>query len=337
MTNTLLSEKFHIDINNLVYNREKNKFISSSEIPNINYYLSNFLTDSIDYKFTRVFKNPVLIIDSLDECYSHALIDRVFPYFWTLQDISDIKDLIIFIKEDKLLKFPVRKQVINREKKAYSNSWNDLINLLNPTEVIFEHLLAKDDIFLFKKSYAYAENYKELKWQRTFWNCTQNYPGRSVQTVIYEDDVIKSYLNLFIKMVKNKYSIVEKINKKKNIIIIDRESNRKFDSTLLSNLDLFFKKCNNLHYNGIHYLEKKSFANQIELFNTNDIIIFRHGSCLANILWVKANTQIIELDHVQYRAAVIKRICNFTNSNHVRYSYKSVLNDNKIIFNPFHI
>jgi hypothetical protein len=81
MTNTLLSEKFHIDINNLVYNREKNKFISSSEIPNINYYLSNFLTDSIDYKFTRVFKNPVLIIDSLDECYSHALIDRVFPYF----------------------------------------------------------------------------------------------------------------------------------------------------------------------------------------------------------------------------------------------------------------
>ena len=70
---------------------------------------------------------------------------------------------------------------------------------------------------------------------------------------------------------------------------------------------------------------------QIKLFNTNDIIIFRHGSCLTNILWAKQNTIIIELDN-QNRESVIKRICDFTKTIQVRYDYDNILNKPNLIF-----
>ena len=325
------SKRFVIQINDLVYNSNKNKFIHKSDIYGIENFLSNFLINNCDYKFTRIIENPVLIIDSLDECYAHAVIDRVFPYFWSLQKMNIKNNLIIFIKKDKLIKFPIRKTVINHDEGVYKKSWNDIINLLNPKEIIFEHLLDENTILLFKESYLYAENNKELRWQRTFWNCNKNYPGRHIKDVLYNDAIIQSKLNLFIQSVKNKYQIVEKNNNIKNLVIIERVSNRKFDTKFLSNLDNYCKKLDNLEYNGIQFLENLSFSEQIKLFNTNDIIIFRHGSCLTNILWAKQNTIIIELDN-QNRESVIKRICDFTKTIQVRYDYDNILNKPNLIF-----
>ena len=327
------SKRFVIQINNLVYSSDENKFIYKSDIQNIDNYISNFQINNLDYTFTKIIENPVLIINSLDECYAHAVIDRVFPYFWSLQELNIRNNLIIFIKKDKLIKFPARKKVINHEKGIYKKSWNDIINLLNPKEIIFEHLLDENTILLFKKSYLYAENNKKLRWQRTFWNCNEYYPGRSYmkKDVIYDDTIIQSKLNLFIQSVKNKYQIVEKNNNIKNLVIIERVSNRKFDTKFLSNLDNYCKKLDNLEYNGIQFLENLSFSEQIKLFNKNDIIIFRHGSCLTNILWAKQNTIIIELDN-QNRESVIKRICDFTKTIQVRYDYNNILNKPNLIF-----
>lgn len=329
----LISKRFVTQINNLVYNTNENKFITKSDIPNINDFLSNFSVNNFEYKFTRIIENPVFIINSLDECFAHAVIDRVFPYFWSIEELNIKNNLIIFIKKDKLIKFPERNKVINHEKGVYKNAWNDIINLLNPVEIIFEHLLKEDTILLFKQCYIYAENCQELKWQRTMWNCSKNYhPSfRHIKDIIYDDTTIQLKLNLFIKMVKDKYKIVEKNNIIKNLIIIERLSNRKFDTNFLSNLDNCCKNLSNLQYNGIQYLENISFADQIRLFNTNDIIIFRHGSCLTNILWVKQNTIIIELD-VEDRKPVIKRLCDFTNSIQIRYNYYNILENSNIIF-----
>ena len=174
------SKRFVIQINDLVYNSNENKFIYGSDIPSMENYISNFHIKKFDYKFTRIIENPVFIINSLDECYAHALIDRLFPYFWSIEELNIKNNLIIFIKKDKLIKFPVRKKVINHEKGVYKKSWNDIINLLNPKEIIFEHLLDENSILLFKKSYLYADNNKKLKWQRTFWNCNEyQYPKRN--------------------------------------------------------------------------------------------------------------------------------------------------------------
>ncbi len=309
----LISNKFHIQINNLTYNRLKSTFIHSSDIPEIQNYLSHFYSSRCDnHIVTRTIQNPVFIIDTLDECYAHALIDRVFPYFWSLEEIDNKKDLIIFIMENKLKKFPIRKRVINHEKGVYNKSWNDIIHLLNPKEIIFEHLLKNDDILLFKECYIYAENNREFKWQRTFWNCNTHYPGRHINNVLYNDTTIQSRLNAFINMVKCKYSIIEKSNIVKNLVIIERLSNRKFDPECLSNLDHMCRNIPNLQYNGIQYLENISFVkptphtrnppinNKTTVINDGDMFYYRpwtmltpnkDGMCIAK--WCNNDLKII--------------------------------------------
>lgn len=325
-------ETFVKQVNDLVYDSNEKKFIYNSDIHCIENYILNFSVNNLNYKFTRIIENPVFIINTLDTCYAHALIDRVFPYFWSLEELNIKNNLTIFIKKDRLIRFPQGKKLIDHEKGVYKNAWNDIINLLNPKEIIFEHLLDDNTFFLFKKSYLYAEENRNLSWQRTFWNCNENYPGRPVKRVIYDDSIIQSKLNLFIQSVKTKYQIFEKSNIIKNLIIIDRVSNRKLDTNFLSNLDNYCKHLPNLQYNGIQFLENLLFSEQVKLFNTNDVIIFIHGSCLTNILWAKPNTIIIELDWQSHRKSVIKRICDFTNTIQVRYDYNNILNKPNILF-----
>jgi hypothetical protein len=326
------SKKFVKQVSDLVYDSNEKNFIYKSDIHGIENYILNFSVNNLNYKFTRIIEKPVFIINTLDTCYAHALIDRVFPYFWSLEELNIKNNLIIFIKKDKLIKFPQGKKLIDHEKGVYKNAWNDIINLLNPKEIIFEHLLDDNTFFLLKNSYLYAEENPNLRWQRTFWNCNENYPSRPVKRVIYDDSIIQSKLNLFIQSVKTKYQIFEKSNIIKNLVIIERVSNRKFDTNFLSNLNDYCKQLPNLQYNGIQFLENLSFYEQIKLFNTNDIIIFRHGSCLTNILWAKSNTIIIELDTQNNRKSVTKRICDFTNTIQVRYDYKNILNKPTIVF-----
>lgn len=325
-------ETFVKQVNDLVYDSNEKKFIYNSDIHGIENHILNFSVNNLNYKFTRIIENPVFIINTLDTCYAHALIDRVFPYFWSLEELNIKNNLIIFIKKDLVIKYPQNKKLIDHEKGVYKNAWNDIINLLNPKEIIFEHLLDDNTFFLFKKSYLYAEENRNLGWQRTFWNCNENYPGRPVKRVIYDDSIIQSKLNLFIQSVKTKYQIFEKSNIIKNLIIIDRVSNRKLDTNFLSNLDNYCKHLPNLQYNGIQFLENLLFSEQVKLFNTNDVIIFIHGSCLTNILWAKPNTIIIELDWQNHRKSVIKRICDFTNTIQVRYDYNNILNKPNILF-----
>jgi len=323
-----------LHIRDLAYDRNTKKFIIQQNVLDIENYITNYLISTKKKEPTRIIENSTYIINSLDECYSHALIDRIFPYFWSIRNITGYNEhaITIFIKEDKLKKFPIRKRIINNETGKYKNAWNNLINLLNPKEIVFEHLLKPDDVLLFKNSYLYAENNKLCKWQRTFWNCNKNYSGgRGIKNVLYNDIKIKFELDIFINMVKTKYNIKDKQNNVQNVVIIDRISNRKFDSNLLQTLDKFCKNVSRIHYNGIQFLEKLSFDEQIKLFNINDIILFRHGSCLANILWVKKGTIIIELDHISNRPIVIKRICNFTASVPLRYSYNKIVENNNIL------
>ena len=352
-------------ITNLIYDRTEKSFILKNEHSNLPDYLLKYtiINDNeiriiknplycssnpkisiktdvshsiIETAFTQIITDPVYIIDALDECYSHALIDRIFPYFWSVSKIDGYKQnkIIIFIKEDRLLLLGKRRRVIDNKEKEYKGVWNNLINLLNPKQVIFEHLLPINEKILFKNAYLYAENNKLCRWQRTFWNNNIYYPGRPVDKILYNDNVIKLELDNFISMVKSKYNIIDKINDLKNIIIIERLNDRLFDKNLLIKFDTYFKNLDSsfVCYNGITNLENMTFYEQIKLFNTNDIIVFRHGSCLTNILWVKKDTIIIELDIQQNRPKVIKRICDFTNSIQMRYNYNETVNNSNILF-----
>ena len=54
------------------------------------------------------------------------------------------------------------------------------------------------------------------------------------------------------------------------------------------------------HLNSV-ILENSTLAEQIYLFASSDIIVAQHGAALANIVWCKPNTRIIEIAPVGYR------------------------------------
>ena len=76
-----------------------------------------------------------------------------------------------------------------------------------------------------------------------------------------------------------------------------------------------------------------SFYEQIKLFNSNNIFIFIHGSCLSNLLFVPFQSIVYELDIpcLNNNINVIKRICKLTNSEHIRLIYDNFIPEN-IIF-----
>ena len=103
------------------------------------------------------------------------------------------------------------------------------------------------------------------------------------------------------------------------IIIIDRYIDRLFDPKKLNNI--ISNIGNKYNFNGVCILDNMKLKDQIDLFSKNNIFIFRHGSCLINLLWIQDNSIVIDLDHQPDRPNIIKRICKLTNSDHHYLNY----------------
>jgi capsular polysaccharide biosynthesis protein len=88
-----------------------------------------------------------------------------------------------------------------------------------------------------------------------------------------------------------------------------------------------------VQFNGVHILEDMSFNEQIKLFNTNNVFIFIHGSCLSNLLFAPYNSIVYELEilSMNNNINVIKRLCKLTNSEHIRLIYDTFLPNNIIL------
>ena len=67
-----------------------------------------------------------------------------------------------------------------------------------------------------------------------------------------------------------------------------------------------------------------SFKEQITLFSENSIFIFRHGSCLINLLWIPEKSLIFDIDDEYNRENRIKRIVQLTNSKSIYIDYNNI-------------
>ena len=116
--------------------------------------------------------------------------------------------------------------------------------------------------------------------------------------VYYNDNIIYNQLKNFVSYTKNKLKI-ENYETKNNLIIIERKSDRYFDKSVM---DYILESINDkIIFNGIIILEDMNLREQIDLFSKNNIFIFRHGSCLINLLWIQNNSTVIDLDHLDNR------------------------------------
>lgn len=332
-----------INITNCLYSSIKQKFILKNEYNNLNflknyieefyfdnkYYLNNEI-DNSEHKI-KIIDEPVIIINTLHSCWSHAFIDFVFPYYWTYENIKNkfnIDEIIIFVRKGKFEEFPNNKNFVT-ENNLYIKNYQNILNIIPHKKIIFEHLLEDNILYKFNNSFHYILNDKH---QRSIWNCKEYYYNRihtSISNVKYNDIIIKKYLNNFSKLLLDRYNLSNynnnNNNSKKNIIIL----NKKIDKYNTSNsrlvtipyLDYIIKIINsnsNLNFNGIKYLEDLEFVEQVKIFIDNDIILSAHGGSLLHMINV-SNKTIIEFINDINTSSMFKRACQITNNNHIQY------------------
>ena len=281
------------------------------------------LNDNDSY---TIINDNTIIVEFMHYCYSHAIMDFIFPIYWIIQDIKEqFKSELKSDKFNLFLKTPLHPNNL----KIYRNEkligvFNELINLLEPQIVLFEFNI-KNNLIL--KNTFTIDSFGEWisKWQRGVWNSSHYYPQRlfDKKDVYYNDNIIYNQLSNFVKYTKNKLNI-ENYETKNNLIIIERKSDRNFNKSVMDYiLDSINEKIN---FNGIIILEDMNLKEQIELFSKNNIFIFRHGSCLINLLWIQNNSVVIDLDHLDNRKNIVGRICKLTKSQHHYLNYN---NNNK--------
>lgn len=268
---------------------------------------------------------PIIVMDTLHSCFSHAILDSCFPIFWIIDElikyekITD-KNIRIFIRKELIFEYPHNLSFIDENNQTYKGVYKDIINLITPFPLLFEHSLTKN--YVFKNCFFYPEN---DRWQRTPWNCKEYYPGRnvSINNIIFSDDIIYEKLRLFRNMVLVKNIKENTDDNTNNLIIIDRKYNRKIENSKLQCMVQEAEKNSGWKFTGVSLLEDKSFQEQVELFSKHRIFIFRHGSCMINLLWIPNNSIIFELyggpDGLMNNC--YSRICKLTNSKHILLNY----------------
>jgi hypothetical protein len=299
----------------------------------------NVLYDPIQKRFVNerpssfdveVIEEPVIIMETLHFCYSHALLDHCFSIFWAIQDLLEkgyisSKKVRIFVLKNILVKqFPKEYlPIVDYQNHTFKGIFKDIIEIITPYPILFEHLLQKKIIF--KESFRYPSH--DL-WQRSIWNCVEYYPGRNVlrQDIRFPDEKISSMIHAFRNHVFEKYKI-EILSQTNDLIIVDRKHNRKINTELLFQLEEEAKKNTRWTYRGVFILEDLSFEEQIKLFINTKFFIMRHGSSLANLIWIQPKSVVLELsggNNGVHSPPVIQRLCQFVDSRQILFDYNNI-------------
>lgn len=307
-----------LKLENVLYKNNTYHFSSNIDNKMINNFIikynKNFNQNNENYTYQNV-----LVVNNLHYCYSHMLVDNIFSYYWALKDINIHKIKLIIRTNTKSNTHDniCLKNIINNKFKH--ESWNNMINLIINDELIFEN--NSSNSILIKNCYFYKID--DL-WQRSIWNTRHVYPGRKVNKSFYNDNIIYEMMNNYINDIF-KHNDISRVNSldKKNVIIIDRKDERKWENQKLNNIVNKIKKLD-IEYNGIYILDNMLLKDQIKLFSSNNIFIFRHGSCLTNLLWIPKNSLIFDIDINMNRHLITQRVCDCNNSKVIRLNYDNI-------------
>jgi hypothetical protein len=261
----------------------------------------------------EIIEIPTIRVFTLDTCYAHAVLDRVFVWYWLINDIKnkypEFTHFNLLVGKDMIEQYPDNLKNIDEKAESYKGVYKTISELIPNTSILFEHIIGPTQF-----KYLFVPPYHD-KWQRTPWNCEFYYPGRNVpmNEVVFSDEEIYSKLQSFRNLVLEKYET----NPTNNLIIIDRrKEERKFDKNTLNKLIERASKNTSWNFDGVKYLEDMTFEEQVKLFASSKIIISMHGAALINLLWSQMNSIIYEIDVQTNRSRMYKRISKLTNSEH---------------------
>jgi hypothetical protein len=300
-------------------------------LPDID-YLQNVTYGPLNDFEPIIIDTPVLMVQSLHACYSHAVLDYTFLYHWLLSEIrlkysQFNKFIILFEKEDVYSDKNVSSVIDNVNKTYNLESFNILISLLTDSKPFFEHLL--DRRYIFRHLFFYKKN--QIKYQRCPWNSITNYSHErpiSPSAVAFTDSFIYRKLNEFRNHVFKSLDLLIPDESVNSLIIIERSRNRRFDSTLFQSLVEQASKNKQWVFKGTYCLDEMTFKEQVELFSKSRAFIMRHGSSEINLLWVPQGSVVFEIGGGPegiVQPNMYKRICKLTDTKHIYLDYNTLL------------
>ena len=102
----MLIDKYLLKLQNITY-KNNNFYIKKEDCINldVNKFIDNYKIqdhDMVDHQ-NKIIIDNLFVIDTLHSCYAHALIDCIFTYWWSLNDINCTENIIIFIRKKEVL------------------------------------------------------------------------------------------------------------------------------------------------------------------------------------------------------------------------------------------
>jgi hypothetical protein len=238
------------------------------------------------------------------------MIDQIVSYF-SVKPPS----FRLFIRAGAIHMFPHNLAMIDDI--TYKGAWKNLIEILSPLAPIFEHRLDPNRHYLFKECYFYP---LDDRYQRSIWNCGEYYPERPIllKDVVYSDSILYENLHRVRRHVLGSRLGAKGIK----LLLIERKSDRRWDPQLFAKMH-YHCSTNQWEYDEPSVLEDMSFEDQVTLFSTARIVIFRHGSSLTNLMWVPEGCIVFDLDVQRDRKNIVGRLCALTGSVHHYLDYNN--------------
>ena len=300
-------------------------------VNNINLeFMKKYLTwKTVNYSKPETFiDSPVLVVDTIHSCWAHAVVDCVLPWYLYYCKITEKhpdknKGVTLFIRRRLFDMWKSNYQNLSQNETNFIGSYGQLLSVIPFKEIIFEHKL--DSCVQFRHTYHFL---LDETFEKSLWNHPKIYGGQErnrIKDAFHQDQELYNNALSFVRLSREKYQIIQKYEKKKTVIIIERAYNRQFDTEILSRLScLLYQNQQQYCYDfkGIFYLENMSFPEQIKLLSETNVVFARHGAAIVNYLWLPKNSVVFDIDSRLDRKFITQRICAVSKSTSIYLNYE---------------
>ena len=96
---------------------------------------NELLSESIETEYIR---NPVFIVDTIDDCWSHAIVDGIIIWYWTYQKFMLNQEIVFFIRRRLMDYFPGNlKNLDSQDEYKYKPVYEQLLSAIPHSKIIF--------------------------------------------------------------------------------------------------------------------------------------------------------------------------------------------------------
>ncbi len=336
--NFLLNNLFIFIYGQITILKKNNKNVEIQEIDKIN----NFDVRKYNYKFLKINKGRIFTnyVENVSVISNSQLI-KDFSFNQISGKLDNSKNEVLLNGTPKVLKkYNGVVALLAQGASGHENFAHWLIDIIPKIKMInSKYSYKKIDFFYFSKLSDFQKQSLNIMGIKTNnFIDSKIYRHIEADTLLavthpnyFEGTFFHAQSNLPEWIVKYVRKIFLKDKIKKNIkferIFIDRSDSKTNHCKFINNIQIleYFKK----NKFKILQLSKLNFIDQVSIFNNAKIIVSPHGAGLANLIFCKKGTKIIEFKPKTNKNLLFKRISKINNLKHKIVYLESIKNDKK--------